>query len=162
MIKPDAHIYYDNDAYLSALTKDYFFYVRLREEERERKLNEIQSAYSDDRCLAMLTDEPYWHEGYFILFDSLYKQKKYKEALDCCTLAFRFNYNLEEIFDRYLECYKKVSGESSYAKFAALHEENKRRRMEEYKGNLARLKFLVDEEWRKKLYLTRKLPVFSV
>ena len=161
MIKPDAHIYYDNDGYLPALTSDYFFYVRLREEESARQLKEIQSAYSDERCVAMLMDEPYWHEGYFILFDSLYKQKKYQEALDCCTLALRFNYNLEEIFDRYLECRKKIASESVYTKLAAAHEEKKMRRREEYKGNQARLKFLVDEEWRRKLYLTRKLPIVS-
>lgn len=161
MIIPEAHRYYERDEYVPALTSDYFFYVRLHEEKRMEYHTKMQKNYSDTICRQMLFEEPYWHEGYCMLFDSLYKQKLYQEALACCQQAFAFGYCFEELFDRCLQCHEKIDSKNEFKKYAALHEEKKHKRMEEYKGNQARLKFLVDEEWRRKLYLTRKLPIFN-
>lgn len=160
-MKPDAHIYFENDGYLPALTKDYYFYVRLAEEIRMKYRQKVQRNYSDKLCYAMLMQEPYWHEGYFILFESLYKQRLYKEALHCCRTAFGFGYCFEELFDRFLECRKKIDSEGGFKEYLAKHEKNKKDRAESLKGNQLRLRVLVDEEWRRKLFLTRKLPVFD-
>lgn len=121
----------------------------------------LQYNYSDKLCYSLLMQEPYWHEGYFYLFDSLYNQKRYKEALDCCQTAFRFGYYFEELFERRLECYKKTVNKNEFNKILTSFEESKNKRKENDKANQARLKFLVDEEWRRKLYLTRKLPIFN-
>ncbi len=160
-LKPYAHIHYELDGYVPALTNDYFFYVRLNEEDRKTKQQKIQSAYSDKLCMKMLREEPYWHEGYFLLFDSLYKQQQYEEALACCNAALSFRYFFDEMYDRQMECYKKILKtqeakeiENEFAAFKAWRAKNKLKNQE-------RLKLTDDEKWCRNLYLTRKLPIFN-
>ena len=160
-LTPYAHIYYEEDGYLPALTNDYFFYVRLNEENAKIKMQKIQSAYSDKLCMEMLREEPYWHEGYFLLFDSLYKQQRYEEALACCNTALSFRYFFDEMYDRQMECYKKILKSTEVQEivneFAVLKDIRRKSKLK----NQERLKLIDDEKWRKQFYLTRKLPIFD-
>lgn len=83
----DGLAYYVKDGYVPALTKDFFFYVRLTEEKRRELNNKAKENYSDERCLAMLCDEPYWHDGYHLLADSYLKQKRYVDAVNMLDMG---------------------------------------------------------------------------
>lgn len=160
-IVPYAHIFYEQDGYVPALTNDYFFYVRLNEEKSIEYKKKIQSNYSDELCRQILMEEPYWHEGYFVLFDSFYKQKLYEDALAVCQLALSFRYFFPEIYDRQLECYKKMLNSAEARQLVKEFAQLKEMRNKGKLKNQERLKLLDDEEWRRKFYLTRKLPIFS-
>lgn len=160
-LKPYAHICYEQDGYLPALTNDYFFYVRLNEEDRKMKLQKIQTGYSDKRCMEMLREEPYWHEGYFLLFDSLYKQKYYEKALECCNTALSYRYFFDEMYDRQLECYKKILKNNDVQQVVNEFNVLKEMRIKSKWKNQERLKLLDDNEWRRKFYWTRKLPIIE-
>lgn len=86
-IVPDAHVYYAQDGYVPALTKDFVFYPRLTEEKRKELNKTVLSAYSDELCKEYLMQEPFWHDGYQILIQSLVKQQKIQEALASCQRA---------------------------------------------------------------------------
>lgn len=86
-IIPDAHLYYAQDGYVPALTKDFVFYPRLTEEKRKELNKAVLSSYSDELCKEYLVQEPFWHDGYQILIQSLVKQEKIQEALAFCQRA---------------------------------------------------------------------------
>lgn len=86
-IIPDAHLYYAQDGYVPALTKDFVFYPRLAEEKRKQFNKTVLSSYSDGLCREYLLKEPFWHDGYQILIRSLTKQGKTEEALAYCQRA---------------------------------------------------------------------------
>lgn len=79
-IIPDAHLYYTQDGYVPALTKDFVFYPRLAEEKRKQFNKTVLSSYSDGLCMEYLSKEPFWHDGYHILIQSLVKKEKFLEA----------------------------------------------------------------------------------
>lgn len=161
MHKPDAHIYYDQAGYLPSLTKDYYFYAALSLEKRTQMLKKITSKYSDENCYAMLREEPYWQDGYFLLADSLIRKKLFAEACDCCSAAFKFGFHFDELYEIYLTCAKKIiKTAEDYNILCAETDKKARERSQLSKANQQRLKMLVSEEWCKKMFLTRKNPVF--
>ena len=109
-INTDAHLYYAQDGYLPALTKDFSFYARLKEEKRKALNKEIQLNYSDSKCLALLKTEPFWHDGYWFLMQSYEKQGHYMEALAFCQKAFSFCIT-REILYRFIELAQKTNDE---------------------------------------------------
>lgn len=159
-IKPDAHLIYEKDGYLPSLTKEYLFYVSLPLDKRQELYLAIMSDYSDKHCYSVLQAEPYWQDGYFALVDSLMRQAFYAEAKSCCSLAFKFGFCFDELYDKFLFCAKKTVSSAEYRKVSAVIENKRNERQELSQGNQLRLKVLVDEEWRRKLFLTRKNPVY--
>lgn len=92
-IIPDAHLYYTQDGYVPALTKDFVFYPRLAEEKRKEFNKAVLTQYSDDLCKEYLLKEPFWHDGYQILIQSLVKQGKILEAIAYCQRAANLCYS---------------------------------------------------------------------
>lgn len=86
-IIPDAHLYYLQDGYVPALTKDFVFYPRLTEEKRKEFNKTVLADYSDELCKEYLLKEPFWHDGYQILIRSLVRQNKIQEAFAYCQRA---------------------------------------------------------------------------
>lgn len=159
-LKPDAHVHYEQDGYVPSLTKEYYFYVSLSEDKRQKIFDQITAHYSDGICYSMLMQEPYWQDGYFLLAESLIKKKLFKEAQNCCDLAFKFGFIFDELFEKYLYCAEKSQTAEEYRHIKERIREMRDERISLSKPNQLRLKVLVDETWRKKLFLTRKNPIF--
>lgn len=96
-IIPDAHLYYTQDGYVPALTKEFVLYARLSEEKRKELNKTVLTQYSDERCLEYLLKEPFWHDGYQILIQSLVKQGKIAEAIACCQKAANVCYSKHNV-----------------------------------------------------------------
>ncbi len=159
-ILPDAHKLFEADGYLPSLTKEYYFYVSLPLEKRQKLYDAMTADFSDERCYAMLQEEPYWLDGYFLLFDSLYNKKLYGEAQNCCETAFKFGFIFDKLNERYLHSVKKTQTDAEYRRILQHVGNMQKERDSLANPNQLRLKVLVDEEWRKKLFLTRKNPIF--
>lgn len=113
-MKPDAHLYYHNDGYIPALTKDFVFYVRLAEEKRNELNSLIHREYSDDLCRELLLKEPFWHDGYRILAESLVRQGKMQEAVYYCQKSVSYCFCRQNI-KRYLHVSAMLADKSSVA-----------------------------------------------
>ena len=101
-IVPDAHLYYLQDGYVPALTKDFVFYSRLSEEKRKEFNKTVLADYSDELCKEYLLKEPFWHDGYQILIKSLLKQGMALDAFVYCQRAISYcfsEYNLKLLIE---------------------------------------------------------------
>ncbi len=96
-IIPDAHLYYTQDGYMPALTKEFVLYPRLTEEKRKEFNKTVLTQYSDKLCMEYLLKEPFWHDGYHILIQSLVKQEKILEAIAYCQKAANVCYSRHTI-----------------------------------------------------------------
>lgn len=92
-IIPDTHLYYAQDGYVPALTKEFSLYARLPEEKRKEFNKTVLTQYSDKLCKEYLIKEPYWHDGYKILIQSLVKQEKIAEAVQYLQKALDVCYS---------------------------------------------------------------------
>lgn len=92
-IIPDTHVYYTQDGYVPALTKEFFLYPRLPEEKRKELNKTVLTQYSDELCKEYLIKEPYWHDGYQILVQHLMKQGKFAEAVFYSQKALEICYS---------------------------------------------------------------------
>lgn len=155
----DAHVYYANDGFVPALTKDFVFYVRLPEEKRFAFNKKIRENYSDSLCFDMIKQEPFWLDGYYLLLDSLLKQELYEAAIGCCDLASAVCFN-SYLIGRFLECYKKQGNAREYEAIEKSMEEQKLK-MEYYRQVFYELKDSgrIDAADAKNLLQTQSLDV---
>ncbi len=153
----DAHLYYAQDGYVPALTKDFVGYVRLSEEKRKSFNKQIKENYSDTLCRSLLNQEPFWHDGYQILIESLVKQNLILDALQVCQKAISYKYcrqTLEQFIkvaekthDEKLYLDIKIPTEQQIAKFTPNKLGYQQRFMDYFSGN----------DWCEKLLETQKL-----
>lgn len=112
-IVPDAHLYYHQDGYVPALTKDFIFYPRLSEEKNKEFNTIVRAGYSDELCREYLAREPFWHDGYGLLVSSLLKQDKALEAVPYCRLAISYCFSRQNL-NRFIELAKALNDEDVY------------------------------------------------
>lgn len=77
----DALTYYAKDGYLPALTKDFMFYVRLSEEKRRELNRQAAENCSEEFYLSLLSQEPFWHDGYHLLAEKYAAENNFERAL---------------------------------------------------------------------------------
>lgn len=87
-------------------------------------------------------------------------KKLYGEAQNCCETAFKFGFIFDKLNERYLHSVKKTQTDAEYRRILQHVGNMQKERDSLANPNQLRLKVLVDEEWRKKLFLTRKNPIF--
>lgn len=112
-IVPDAHLYYHQDGYVPALTKDFVFYPRLSEEKNKEFNTVVRADYSDDLCREYLAKEPFWYDGYRLLISSLLKQGKAMEAISWNHRLLFYCFSRQNI-NRFIELAKALNDEKIY------------------------------------------------
>lgn len=156
-IIPDAHLYYVQDGYVPALTKDFAFYARLTEEKRKELNKTVSSSYSDEVCREYLLKEPFWHDGYKILIQSLVKQNKIQEALACCqcAISYCFSENNLKLFIELAQKLRdeKICEEIKSAALKQLAEMQKNKASHEQKFQ----QIMQGDKWYDKLLATQEL-----
>lgn len=111
MAEPDAHLYYEEDGLVQALSDEFIFYPRISEEKRSAFNRKIMTDYSDALCWQMLKEEPYWYDGYYLLIESMLSQKFYEEAKECCSRISKI-FHHEEVCRTYLRCFEMAGDET--------------------------------------------------
>lgn len=156
-IIPDAHLYYVQDGYLPALTKDFVFYPRLSEEKRKELNKAVLSSYSDELCKELLLKEPFWHDGYQIFIKSLLKQGKVSDAFAYCQRAISYCFS-ERNLKLLLELAQTLNDEKIYEDVKSvtlkqLAEMKEKKIIHEQKFH----QLMQGNKWHDKLLATREL-----
>lgn len=156
MAAPDAHLYYHEDGLVPAYSEEFIFYPRITEEKRRSLNKTVMESYSDMLCYRMIKEEPYWHDGYYFLIESMLSQKYYEEAIECCCKLSKIFLN-ELVFSVYLHCMEMLNNPKRL--LAAQKEvERERDKLQFYAERNKQYfnRYVSGTEWEEKLLSARK------
>lgn len=157
----DAHLFYAQDGYIPALTKDFFDYVRLPQEQNDKYNSYIMQNYSDNLCHELLKQEPFWHDGYQILINSLVKQNKIDQAIIICmqALCLCFCEHNNELLNSLIQ---KTTNQNTFENLITKINENKKLLENAKQYRITDFKnYFNNSAWYEKLLATRQLTIYN-